>query len=183
MKPISQGQILIAEPFLKDPNFLRTAILLCEHNDEGSFGLVLNRLTNVRMNDVFPALTNHDIPLLYGGPVETESLHMLHTFTEWAEGGIEVCRDVYYGGDTVAIIDALINNQLDLSRIRFFAGYSGWGGGQLEVEMDLDSWLTVPANFDIIFNSPPNETWKRAVQLLDEKYHPIIHYPLDPQLN
>lgn len=183
MEDLSAGQILIAEPFLKDPNFLRTAILLCDHNEEGSFGLVLNRITEFKMNEVFPAMVSPGMKVYYGGPVEKESLHILHTYAGWADGGLTVTDGIYYGGDTVAIFEALLNGNLSEDKIRFFIGYSGWGGGQLDVELALESWLSVPATAELIFGKNPENTWKNAVKMLDEKYHPIINYPVDPQLN
>jgi putative transcriptional regulator len=177
------GVILISEPFLKDPNFMRTAVFLCEHNDEGSFGFVLNRPFEQRLEDFIPDLEGISIPVYYGGPVQPDTLHFLHNIPTLEKDAQQVLHNVYWGGDFRNIIQLIKNRELDLDNIRFFLGYSGWTSGQLSEEMQVKSWLTVKGNKRLVFHSNPGELWKDAVKLLDESFHPIIHYPTDPQLN
>ncbi|MCA0383669.1 MAG: YqgE/AlgH family protein [Bacteroidetes bacterium] len=177
------GVILISEPFLKDPNFMRTAVYLCEHSEDSSFGLVMNRPFEQQLDDFIPALDGMAIPLFYGGPVQTDTLHILHTLPDAIPNATQVSNGVYWGGDFPSIIDLIVAQQLDLDRIRFYLGYSGWGTGQLEGEIAEKSWLTVAGGPSLVFHPEPEDIWKMAVQQLDKSFHPIIHYPIDPQLN
>jgi putative transcriptional regulator len=99
------GILLIADPFLKDPNFLRTVVFLCEHKEEGSFGFVLNRQYENTQDELIPELEGHKLPVFYGGPVQIDSLHFLHQYPDLIPGGQEVIKGVYWGGD----FDALAN--------------------------------------------------------------------------
>ena len=177
------GIMLISDPFLKDPNFMRTVVLLCEHNTDGSFGFVLNRPFEQRLDDFIPELNGYSIPVYYGGPVQTDTLHFIHSLPDLIPDGINVAEGVYWGGDFQQIIALIRERALDLTRIRFFLGYSGWSNGQLNDELNEKSWLTVAGNHRLVFHSKPAEIWKEAVKELDETFHEIINYPIDPQLN
>jgi putative transcriptional regulator len=183
MKNLSSGLLLISDPFLKDPNFMRTVVLLCEHNPDGSFGFVLNRPYDQRLDDFIPALEGYSIPVFYGGPVQTDTLHFIHSLPNQIPDGQPIGDGIYWGGNFEQVIALVRQRELDLRHIRFFLGYSGWSTGQLEDEMTVNSWLTADANPKLTFETEPTEIWKAAVKELDEAFHEIIHYPIDPQLN
>ncbi|MCU0396131.1 MAG: YqgE/AlgH family protein [Chitinophagaceae bacterium] len=177
------GILLISDPFLKDPNFMRTAVFLCEHTADGSFGFVLNRPYEQRLDEFIPDLEGFRIPVFYGGPVQPDTLHFLHNIPELRSDAQAVLPNVYWGGNFEQIIQLIRDRQLDLDNIRFYLGYSGWSGGQLEDELASSSWLTAQGSHQLVFRTPPGEVWKRAVMQLDEAFHPIVNYPIDPQLN
>ena len=177
------GVLLIADPFLKDPNFLRTVVFLCEHKEEGSFGFVLNRQYEYSLDELIPDLQGHKYPVYYGGPVQTDTMHFLHQYPDEIPGGQEVLKGVYWGGDFEAVIRMIRAHELDSARIRFFIGYSGWGEGQLAGEMEEKTWLTVQANRKLIFHSNPGEVWKDALKHLGGDYEMMVNFPIDPQLN
>lgn len=129
------GILLIADPFLKDPNFLRTVVLLCEHKDEGSFGFVLNRQYTNTLDELIPELDGYKLPLYYGGPVQVDSIHFLHQYPDKIPGGQEVINGVYWGGHFDALVELIKQREVSTDKIRFFIGYSGWGEGQLGMEM------------------------------------------------
>jgi putative transcriptional regulator len=166
----ASGVLLISDPFLKDPNFMRTVVLLCEHNSDGSFGLVLNRRIPETLGDLIKGLEQCKIPVHYGGPVQMDTLHYVHQLPHQIEGGDEICEGVYWGGNFETIIRLIQEEQLDEKRIRFFLGYSGWGSGQLAAEMEEKSWLTVAANARLIFQTPEKEIWKQALHELGGEY-------------
>lgn len=168
---------------MKDPNFMRTAVYLCEHSEDSSFGLVMNRPFEQHLEDVIPDLRGMTIPLFYGGPVQTDTLHFLHTLPDLIPDAQLVSDGVYWGGDFASVIDLIIAQRLELDQIRFYLGYSGWGVGQLPAEIAEQSWLTVQGSADLVFHDAPEDIWKLAVQQLDKSFHPIIHYPTDPRLN
>jgi putative transcriptional regulator len=184
MLPPAKGTILIAEPFLKDPNFSRTVILLCEHQEEGSFGFVLNRTIDNTLNELMPdRAADLDLPVWYGGPVQKDSLHFLHQYPDLIPGGANVADGVWWGGDFETAVDLLRSGGIERSKIRFFVGYSGWSGGQLDGEMQVNSWLTVEANRKLVFPSDPAQTWKDSLRLLGGEYEMMINFPTDPSLN
>ena len=179
----ASGILLIAEPFLKDPNFLRTVVFLCEHKEEGSFGFVLNRLFENTLDELIPELAGHKIPVYYGGPVQLNSVHFLHQYPELIPGGQEVLKGVYWGGDFDLLTEMLKEGSVDPKKIRFFIGYSGWGEGQLKNELTEKTWLTVKANKKLVFHPRYKEIWKESLLHLGGEYGQIINYPIDPQLN
>lgn len=177
------GVLLIADPFLKDPNFLRTVVFLCEHKEEGSFGFVLNRQYEYSLDELIPDLEGYKFPVHYGGPVQVDTMHFLHQYPDLIPGGEEVLKGVYWGGDFEAVIDLLKKRELDQERIRFFIGYSGWGSGQLQEEMTEKTWLTVKANRKLVFHSNPADVWKDSIKHLGGDYEMMVNFPIDPQLN
>jgi len=177
------GILLIADPFLKDPNFLRTVVFLCEHRTEGSFGFVLNRRFENTLDQLLPDLDDHPLPVYYGGPVQTDTIHFLHQYPEQVPGGQEVLDGVYWGGDFEALIQLIRYEDYDPAKIRFFIGYSGWSEGQLAAEMEEKSWLTVEATKPLVFHSKHDEVWKDALLHLGGDYSMMVNFPIDPQLN
>lgn len=177
------GILLISDPFLKDPNFMRTVVFLCEHKEEGSFGFVLNRKYENTIDELVPGLEGFKIPVYYGGPVQMDTIHFLHQYPDEIPGGVEVIKGVYWGGDFELVTDMLKNNLLDADKIRFFIGYSGWGIGQLEEELNEKSWLTVKAVRRLIFHKQHEEVWKDSLKQLGGDYEMMINFPIDPQLN
>jgi putative transcriptional regulator len=177
------GILLIADPFLKDPNFLRTVVFLCEHKEEGSFGFVLNRPFTNTIDELIPELQDHKLPVFYGGPVQQDTIHFLHQYPEDIPGGQEILKGVYWGGDFDKMVELLRSNSLDPARIRFYIGYSGWGSGQLDDELKEKSWLTVKATRKLVFHRNFEEIWKESLKLLGGDYEMMINFPIDPQLN
>jgi len=179
----SSGTLLIANPFLKDPNFSRTVIFLCEHSGKGSFGFVLNRRFPQTLDQLVEELVAGAFPVFEGGPVQRDTLHFLHQYPDLITGGEEVMEQVFWGGNYESLVAQFRLNALDRDRIRFFIGYSGWSEGQLDQEMKEESWLTVRATRKLVFETPPEEVWKSALRLLGGKYEMMINFPIDPQLN
>ena len=177
------GILLIADPFLKDPNFMRTVIFLCEHQDEGSLGFVLNKQFESTLDELMYDFEGYKIPVYYGGPVQMDSIHFLHQYPDKVPGGQEVMKGVYWGGDFSLLTAMLKNNEIDLNKVRFFIGYSGWGNGQLTDELTEKSWLTVPATRKLIFHDKPDNIWKDSLKHLGGDYEQMINFPIDPQLN
>ncbi len=177
------GILLIAEPFLKDPNFMRTVVLLCDHQTEGSFGFVINRHYEHTLNELMNDMDELPLPVFYGGPVQMDTIHFLHQYPDKIPGSQEVQKGIYWGGDFETAITLLQNGSIDKSKIRFFIGYSGWSDGQLTNELKDKSWLTVEANRNIVFHKEADEIWKESLKLLGGDYEQLVNYPIDPQLN
>jgi putative transcriptional regulator len=177
------GILLIADPFLKDPNFLRTVVFICEHKQEGSFGFVLNRKYENSLDELIPNLAEHKIPVYNGGPVQMDTIHFLHQYPDEIPGGFEVLKGVYWGGDFSVVIQMIKDDKIDYNKIRFYIGYSGWSEGQLKDELNEKTWLTVKATRKLVFHHRNEEIWKESLKLLGGDYEMMINFPIDPQLN
>jgi len=177
------GILLIADPFLKDPNFIRTVILLCEHQQSGSFGFVLNKPYEQTLDELITDLEGHPLKVYYGGPVQPDTIHFLHQYPDLIPDSCKVSNDIYWGGNFETVTSLIKSKSVDLSRIKFFIGYSGWGNGQLHDELREKSWLTVSATRKLVFHTRQDEVWKGSLRQLGGEYEMMINYPIDPQLN
>jgi putative transcriptional regulator len=177
------GVLLIADPFLKDPNFMRTVVLLTEHREDGTIGFVVNRLYEITLDELLPEVEGHKLPVYYGGPVQMNTIHFLHSYPEEIPGGVEVIKGVFWGGDFDAVVELIKSGNADPEKLRFYIGYSGWSAGQLETEMGEKTWLTVEATSSLIFHPQAEEIWKDSLKQLGGQYEMMINFPIDPQLN
>lgn len=177
------GILLIAEPFLKDPNFSRTVVFLCDHQDEGSFGFVINRVFGHTLNELMNDLDELKLPVFYGGPVQMDTIHFLHQYPDLIPGSYEVLDGIYWGGDFETAITLIKAGSIDTTKIRFFIGYSGWGSGQLNDELKDKSWLTAQATRKLVFHRKADEIWKESLKHLGGDYEMMANFPVDPQLN
>ncbi|MFT4022304.1 MAG: YqgE/AlgH family protein [Flavihumibacter sp.] len=177
------GVLLIADPFLKDPNFQRTVVFLCEHQAEGSFGFVLNRKYDYTLDQLMASAAGMPLTVFYGGPVQMDTIHFLHRYPELIPGGFEVADGIYWGGDFEKAVQLLKSARISSLDIRFFIGYSGWSEGQLEGELNDKSWITSPGSSRLIFHHNLDAIWKEALNDLGGEYRQLVNYPIDPQLN
>jgi putative transcriptional regulator len=179
-----RGDLLISEPFLPDPNFERTVILLCEHDENGSFGFVLNKPSTVKFNDVVEEAVDFEENLFIGGPVQHDTLHFIHRSTHQLDSGKEIGKDVYWGGNFDDLMSIINTKTIVKNDFRFFLGYSGWSEGQLEEELKAKSWIVYrQPSADKIFDLEPKLLWKEALKELGGKFKMFSNYPVDPRLN
>jgi putative transcriptional regulator len=178
-----QGMLLLAEPFLESPEFRRTVVLLTEHDDNGSMGFILNRKLSIKPNKAIKEFPDFDDVLYYGGPVNTDLLFYIHTLGSQIEGGVEIIDGVFLGGDFEAIKNLIILKKIEPGQIRFFAGYSGWAPGQLNIELKQNSWLVAPPKQEIILHQSEPNLWKFILKTMGGKYALMADFPEDPNLN
>ena len=179
-----RGDLLISEPFLNDPNFERTVILICEHNERGTFGLVLNKVTDLTLKDVLAEEVAFSGLLNLGGPVEQNTLHFVHKLGEKIDGSIELGDGLYWSGDFEQIKSMLNEGLLQETDIQFYLGYSGWEEGQLRQELDAQSWFVKRRTTSKeIFDMDADEFWKSILKTMGGKYKVFSNYPVDPRLN
>ena len=182
LKP-SKGRILVSEPFLPDPGFERTIILLCEHNADGSFGFVLNKPSPVNIGDVMEELAGFDMPLFVGGPVQQDTLHYLHRCAV-VKDAIPVADEVYWGGDFENLKRLMETNRVRPGDIKFFLGYSGWSEGQLNNEIATNTWIVSDrVNGPLVFESDPGQMWRDSLKRMGGRYSVYSNYPVDPRMN
>ena len=165
------NQLLIAMPGMEDPNFSTTVTLICEHNDEGALGIVINRPLELKLAGLFEQLDVTDpdpdaaaSPVVMGGPVGPERGFVLHNPGGTYENSLAVSSDIQL---TLSrdIIDAMASGE-GPSKSLVALGYAGWEPGQLEYEMLANSWLNVPATPGIVFDMPFNQRWMSAAKTL-----------------
>lgn len=183
-----QGRILISEPFLNDFYFKRAIVLLAEHNMDGSFGLVLNKTTDLKLSDiitskeiVIPKEFNANVYI--GGPVKTDSLFFIHTRNDVISNSLKIMEGIYWGGDINELVRLMKKKALKPDEIRFYAGYSGWEPHQLDRELEEHSWVVAKTNASFLLKNDPEILWKKAVLNLGDEYAEWINYPIDPRMN
>jgi putative transcriptional regulator len=178
------GQLLVAEPMLGDPNFDRTVVLVVEHSADGAMGLVLNRPTTIAVVDVLPAwapIVADPAVLHVGGPVEEQSGWCLARVSDPAPrpGYVPVLGDVGLVDLDADPLDAVGS----IRRARLFAGYSGWGPGQLERELAGDAWFVVAAEPDDPFLTDGATLWSRILARQGGPLSRLALFPPDPSMN
>jgi putative transcriptional regulator len=188
------GYFLISEVELMDPNFFRTVVLLVSHDDEGAFGLVVNRKSDVALKDLVEGVEDTvagDLPIFIGGPVQQEYLFVVHSgLPEAVSSGHEskAAEGVIFEPATERLIGYLNDEWSvlpddDRPRIHLYAGYSGWGGGQLERELGEEAWLVLKASGDIVFHQNPEQGWKDALSRKGPFYRIVAETGFKPSMN
>jgi putative transcriptional regulator len=177
-----RGQLLIASPSLQDPNFHRTVVLVTEHTDEGAMGLVLNRPADTPVDEVAPELAllvDGDDPVYVGGPVGEEAVIVLAEFEDPSEAAAPVMGALGFvpaGADESDLAERLL-------RARVFAGYAGWGPGQLDGEIEEESWILEPAAIDDAFAVDVSALWSAVLSRKGAEYALLATMPPDPSVN
>ena len=162
----AKGMFLVASPDLADPHFQRTVILICEHSSEGTLGLVINRPTDLLLSEALPALAvlkGTSYVVFAGGPVQPGGILMLFRIVREPEQQRQVLDGVYIGG-SLNVMERLITKPEPTETFRAFAGYAGWGPGQVEYEMARGSWVLMPADTTTIFDKDPGGIWSDLLE-------------------
>jgi putative transcriptional regulator len=179
-----RGDLIISEPYLPDPNFERTVVLICEHDENGTIGFVLNKPAIVDVCQVMEELSNSDATLYVGGPVQQDTLHFIHRNEHLKDNANQISENIYWGGNYDKLAELINTHQLDNKDIRFFLGYSGWSEGQLLDELKEKSWIVFKKpSSNLLFDNPATTLWKRVLQEMGGKFKLISNYPVDPRLN
>lgn len=179
----AKGRLLISEPFLSDPHFKRTVILLCDHNEHGSFGFVLNNYINIKISDVVKDIKAIKTKISIGGPVQKDSIFYLHTLGEKISGSLPVFENIYMGGDFDEIKELINNGKLPPKSIRFFVGYSGWGKDQLAWELKEKSWIVSESTTSQIMDTKYDNLWSQSLRIMGDEYAMLANFPTDPNFN
>ncbi len=179
----AKGRLLLSEPFMGDYYFGRSVILLAEHNDEGSFGVILNKPVSAGFNEILKDFPEFDTTVYLGGPVETNSLFYIHTLGEKIDGAIEIRDGIFWGGDIEAVKEMMLLKLLGPEDIRFYIGYSGWGVNQLKNELKRNSWLVGVADKEIVLQTDPLVMWGKVLDKMGKEYRYWKKFPIDPNMN
>ncbi len=180
---VEAGRILLSEPLSLDSVFFRSMVLLTEHNEEGSIGYILNKPTPYRLNQVLNANYSFNPIIHLGGPVQTNTLHFIHTLGDKLPGSKKIIDGLYWNGDFEIVKLIVEENQLDDSKIRFFLGYSGWASKQLDDELKRNFWLVENADVNFIMTNRQPDSWKNFLKMKGNKYKPWLNVPKNPAYN
>lgn len=178
---IQNGDLLVAEPFMKDPSFKRTVTLICEHNTEGTLGLVLSRPSIFRVNEMIPNFPAFQSTVFYGGPVGLDRLNFIHSYGDIIQGSMHIKDNLYWNGDFEQLKMLIKERQILPHNIKFFAGYAGWEAGQLNEEMQDHSWI-VSKDYPEIFKMS-EFMWHDVLVKMGGKNKLLSTFPEDPILN
>lgn len=174
---VTSGQIILAEPFMLDPYFRRSVVLLCEHHREGSIGFILNKSIDMGINELMSDFPKFDAEVFYGGPVQTDTLHYVHNVGSMLEDSVKIADGVWWGGDFEKLKFLVSSQMIAPGNVRFFVGYSGWSGGQLHDEMEIGSWLSGNMDPNYIFKTKPTRLWSQAMYNKGNLYEVIAGMP------
>jgi putative transcriptional regulator len=162
------GQLLVAMPQMADPRFARSVVYLCAHSADGAMGLVVNRLIDsltfqnlLEQIGVEQAIAGDDMPIHFGGPVESSRGFVLHTADYVQDSTLVIEEDIALTA-TIDVLKAIARGEGPERRV-LALGYAGWGAGQLDAEIQANGWLLVPADLDLVFGDDNESKWQRAI--------------------
>ncbi len=179
----SQGKVLIANPSLIDSFFKKSVVLLTEHDENGTIGLIINKLTNLKLSELSNDFIDFNFPLYFGGPVSYNNLFFLHEIEGIIPDSVKIMDGLFWGGDFEMVKNLIRKKVLTTNNIRFFIGYSGWEPKQLDRELEDDSWIVSSTNIDKIINTNPSNLWENIMKSFGQEYAIWTNFPSDPLMN
>ncbi|MCO5232908.1 MAG: YqgE/AlgH family protein [Chitinophagales bacterium] len=178
---VQAGDLLVSEPFMDDPNFKRTVILITENDETGTLGLVLNKPSIFHLREVLNDFPKFNSKVYLGGPVGLDRINFIHSYPDLIPKSIQITNQLYWNGDYDSLKKNIETQQILPHNIKFFIGYSGWGIGQLEEEIKEGSWIVSKGYTNILKSS--EYLWKDVLEKMGGKYKLIANYPEDPTFN
>jgi putative transcriptional regulator len=178
-----KGQLLLDAGDLAGSFFARTVVLICQHDAEGAFGLVINRTTDKKFSEVISTELPEslkDEPLFLGGPVQPTAMSFLHGEAYLPEANVISGLNLGHSLDELV---ELGGGYSPTRKLKTFAGYAGWAPGQLESEMKRKAWITHPATLDLVFDPEPEKLWKKILRTKGWRYEILAQMPEDPSMN
>ncbi len=180
----AKGKLLISDPFLDEDYFRRSVVYLCEHNIDGSFGFVVNNFISINLNELDESLPKVEAQISLGGPMEVNSLYFIHQFGDQIQNSAEISDGVFLGGDFQQLSNKIVEDQANITKVRFIIGYAGWKRKQLKEEIKNNAWIVKELSSPLqLFESQSRLSWKRVMFDLGGKYKIMSKFPLTPMNN
>lgn len=176
------GKLLLAAPTLEDPNFARTVVAIADHHQDGALGVVLNRPSETEVAEAVPALEDAVAPgdvVFVGGPVHPQGIVVLAEFEDPSQAAFLVVDHIGLVADSTGLEDL----SAVTGRRRVFAGYAGWGPGQLDAEVEREDWIVTDATVADVLTEDPHELWSAVLDRMGGTYRLVARMPLDPSVN
>ncbi len=182
-KTPKRGSLLLSEPLMGDHYFGRSVVLLAEHNDEGSFGVIVNKPIDQSFNDSVPGFPHFEGKLHLGGPIEHNALFYIHSLGDIIDDSLAIGGGLYWGGDVDMIKELMHFGKVTPLNIHFFAGYSGWSPNQLKKELSNNAWVVADMPLQSILTMEKEKMWSSLLKPLGEEYQYWTKFPKNPSQN
>jgi putative transcriptional regulator len=177
----AKGSLLLSDPFMDEDYFRRSIVYLCEHNNDGSYGFVLNNFLPINLKDLGDNFPDIETQITLGGPLDRENLYFLHTLGNKIDNAILIKDNIYIGGDFQKLSELLSSDQKLVNKVRFFVGYSSWSIGQLEDEMKNNSWISVKLlSKKDLFEDKLKITWSKYMKSQGGKFKILSDFTISP---
>ncbi len=184
MEENSVGQILISEPFMEDPNFKQSVVLICDYEpDHGTVGFILNKPLDVKVGDLLQDFPEFDEDIYMGGPVGHDTIHYVHSRGDVIDDAVFIRDGLWWGGNFEKLKFLIENKVITGSDIKFFVGYSGWSLGQLDNELEMGSWVVDTMDNNYLINIPSDKLWKSSMANISDHLAIIADIPDHLNLN
>lgn len=177
------GDVLISEPFMNDFYFRRSVILLIDHNEEGSLGVIFNKRLTIPFNEIVQGFPEFNADVYLGGPVETDRIFFIHTVGEMIPDSHLISNGLYWSGN-ISVLKSMI--KMDLIKpheVRFYVGYAGWDGGQLRNELKANTWVVGRFTAKQLLRTMPGKMWSDFVKQIGKRYALWDKFPVNPSEN
>ena len=178
------GEVLLSEPTMNSLHFGRSVVLLIDHSEEeGTFGLIMNKPLRIKLNEVVDVFNDYDAPVYLGGPVSDNQIYYVHTLGDLIPDSCKIMEGLYWGGNSEVLNTLIEQGIADKNNVRFFLGYSGWDKGQLANELEGNSWAVGKATSHLLFHTPSDQLWKTLLERLGREYSVWSRFPKNPEEN
>lgn len=174
---LSGSKLLIAEPFMEDVFFKRSVVLLCENSKHSTFGFILNKKLDLKLNELVYSFPKFDCPVYYGGPVQNDTLHFIHTLGEVLDESHLIGNGLYWGGNYKQLKALVKEGLVSTTDIKFFVGYSGWDQQQFKEELKKGNWIVEEVDPNYVFSTKDDILWKEVLQNKGNNYAIISELP------
>jgi putative transcriptional regulator len=175
---LTAGTLLLAQPFMLDPNFRRAVVLLCDHErEDGTVGFILNKPLSTKIEELIVDFPEFKGQVYYGGPVATDTIHYLHNQGDLIPDSIPVSPGIHWGGDFDQIKFLISSKIIEPKDIRFYVGYSGWSQGQLTEELNYGSWLLADMDPNYLYKTVSQELWEKVMDHKGANFSVIAQLP------
>jgi putative transcriptional regulator len=181
---LKAGGFLVSEPYLQDPQFFRSVVVLVEHNEQGTIGFVINKPLDIPLADMIDVPEGMEMPVFLGGPVQQDTIFFLHNLgLGLLPKSIEVTSDLWWSSDFTRLFELIEEGFAEKSQIKVLLGYSGWSVGQLREECENESWVVAHVPTAFVFDIEVEQLWKKVLKTLGGTFSELSRYPIDPNLN
>ena len=177
------GNVLIAEPFMNDFYFRRSVILIIDHNEEGSLGVIINKRLTIPFNEIVQGFPEFKADVYLGGPVETDRIFFIHTVGEMIPDSHKISDGLYWSGNINVLKSMIKMDLIKPHEVRFYVGYAGWDGGQLRNELKANTWLVGKFSSKQLLTTMPGKMWKSFVRQMGKRYMLWDKFPVNPSEN
>ena len=177
------GDVLISEPFMNDFYFRRSVILLIDHNEEGSLGVIFNKRLTIPFNEIVQGFPEFNAEVYLGGPVETDRIFFIHTVGEMIPDSHLISNGLYWSGNINVLKSMIKMDLIKPHEVRFYVGYAGWDGGQLRNELKANTWVVGRFTSKQLLRTMPGKMWSDFVKQIGKRYALWDKFPVNPSDN